>query len=139
MNTKNLFVIDANIIVSAFLAKEGKARHALDKAQTDGVVLMSVEVLSELEKVLSRPKFDKYLIVAERKSLLARLIKTVQFVDIAETVKICRDPKDDKYLELAVNGKATYIVSGDSDLLVLNPFKNIPILKIQDFLALDFL
>lgn len=139
MSAKNLFVIDANIIVSAFLAKEGKARQALDKAQTNGVVLMSVEVLSELEEVLSRPKFDKYLTATERKSLLARLIKTVQFVDIAETVKICRDPKDDKYLELAVNGKATYIVSGDSDLLVLNPFKNIPILKIQDFLALDFL
>ena len=135
MSIKNLFVVDANIIVSAFLSKEGKARQALDKAQTNGVVLMSVEVLAELQEVLARPKFDKYITVAERKSLLARLIKTVQFVDIAEIVEICRDPKDDKYLELAVNGKATYIVSGDADLLVLNPFKNIPILTVQDFLS----
>jgi putative PIN family toxin of toxin-antitoxin system len=137
MSIKNLFVVDANIIVSAFLSKEGKARQALDKSQTDGVVLMSVAVLAELQEVLARPKFDKYITVAERKSLLARLIKTAQFVDIAEVVKICRDPKDDKYLELAVNGKATYIVSGDADLLVLNPFKNIPILTVQDFLSLN--
>lgn len=109
----------------------------MDKAQASGLVLMSEAVLAELEEVLNRPKFDKYLTATERKLFLAGFVKTVQFVGIEETIKICRDPKDDKYLELAVGGKATCIVSGDADLLVLNPFRDIAILTIQNFLELD--
>jgi len=137
MSLERLFVLDTNIIVSASLVKEGKARKALDKAQSTGVVLMSVAVLAEVEEVLNRPKFDKYVTATERKLFLAGFVKTVQFVEIEETIKICRDPKDDKYLELAVDGKATCIVSGDADLLVLNPFRDITILTVQDFLELD--
>lgn len=99
------------------------------------VLLMSTPILSELEEVLARPKFDKYIASLERKLFLASLIKTVQFVDIQEKVEYCRDPKDDKFLELAVNGKANLIVSGDNDLLVLNPFRDIPILSIPKFLV----
>jgi putative PIN family toxin of toxin-antitoxin system len=137
MSSERLFVLDTNVIVSALLSKEGKARRALDKAQENGLVLMSVSVLAELEEVLARPKFDKYVTVIERRLFLSGFVKTVQFVEIQETVKICRDPKDDKYLELAVNGKATCLISGDADLLILNPFKGIPILTIQSFLELD--
>jgi len=68
---------------------------------------------------------------------LAGFVKTVQFVETEELIKICRDPKDDKYVELAVSGKARCIVSGDADLLVLNPFREITILTVQDFLELD--
>jgi uncharacterized protein len=48
---------------------------------------------------------------------------------IAERIVACRDPTDDKFLELAVNGRADFIVSGDTDLLALNPFRNIPIVS----------
>jgi uncharacterized protein len=128
------FVLDANLIVSALLNKKGKARQALDKAQTIGTVLMSVSILQELEEVLSRPKFDKYLTLVERQLFLTGFVKTVELVEVGETIEVCRDPKDNKYLELAVSGKATCIVSGDADLLVLNPFRNIPILSIPQFL-----
>jgi len=47
----------------------------------------------------------------------------------------CRDPKDNKFLELAVAGEATHIVTGDSDLLVLNPFRDIAVLTPSEFLA----
>jgi predicted nucleic acid-binding protein len=57
---------------------------------------------------------------------------------VREKIEICRDEKDNQYLELAINGQATCIVSGDSDLLVLNPFREIPILTIQEFLDNDF-
>jgi uncharacterized protein len=50
-----------------------------------------------------------------------------ELVSITEHIAACRDPKDDKFLELAVNGKADVIVSGDADLLALNPFRGIPI------------
>jgi uncharacterized protein len=48
-------------------------------------------------------------------------------VAIAERIVACRDPTDDKFLELAVNGHADPIVSGDGDLLALNLFRDIPI------------
>ncbi len=118
MSLKRLIVLDTNIIISAALVKEGKARKALDKAQETGVVLMSLPVLSELEEVITRHKFDKYITVVERKLFLASFVKTVKFVEVVEKIETCRDPKDDKYLELAVSGHATYIVTGDSDLLV---------------------
>ena len=56
-------------------------------------------------------------------------------VEIAETFTDCRDAKDNKFLELAVSGKADCIVSGDADLLVLNPFRGIPILTPREFLT----
>jgi uncharacterized protein len=49
-------------------------------------------------------------------------------VTIAERIVACRDPTDDKFLELAINGQADAIVTGDLDLLVLNPFQGIPII-----------
>jgi predicted nucleic acid-binding protein len=59
-------------------------------------------------------------------------------VVIHERIEVCRDEKDNQYLELAIDGQATCIVSGDSDLLILNPFREIPILTIQEFLDNDF-
>ncbi len=55
-------------------------------------------------------------------------------VEIVEKVRVCRDPKDDKILDLAINGQATYIVSGDKDLLVLNPFRGVKIVSAEEFL-----
>lgn len=51
-------------------------------------------------------------------------------------ITACRDPKDDKFLELAVSGRATHIISGDTDLLTLNPFRGIAILPPRAFLEL---
>ena len=50
-----------------------------------------------------------------------------ELVAITERIAACRDPTDDKFLELAINGRADLIVSGDGDLLALNPFHDIPI------------
>lgn len=49
-------------------------------------------------------------------------------------IKACRDPKDDKFLEAAVSGQATHLITGDADLLVLDPFQGIRILPPQEFL-----
>jgi predicted nucleic acid-binding protein len=56
-------------------------------------------------------------------------------VPITTSVKECRDPKDDKFLELAISGGASYIVSGDADLLTLHPFRGIAVITPQDFLV----
>ena len=67
---------------------------------------------------------------------LIALLKEVELVEVTEEVAACRDAKDNKFLELAINGQADCIVSGDDDLLVLSPFREIPILKPREFLTM---
>jgi predicted nucleic acid-binding protein len=57
-----------------------------------------------------------------------------ELIEIKESITICRDSKDDKFLELAISGKADFIITGDQDLLVLNPFRNIEIIAANEFL-----
>jgi uncharacterized protein len=128
------FVLDANVLISASLFSQGKPRQALKKAQSTGVLLMSDSTFDELERVLSRPKFDKYLPLSQRIEFLQDLAETVQFINVMAQIIECRDPKDNQYLELAVSGRADCIVTGDEDLLVLNPFRDIKILTAQAFL-----
>lgn len=128
------FVFDTNVIVSALLFKTSVPRQALEHARTHGSLLLSVPTLQELNAVLNRPRFDKYISQHERKLFFGVLLREVEQVAIVESVMVCRDPKDDKFLEVAVNGKATCIISGDRDLLDLHPFRTIPILTPQAFL-----
>ena len=119
------FVFDTNVIVSAALLAGSVSKQAFDKALDGGTVLISVPVLLELAEVLSRKKFKKYLLEEERMRFMVALLKEAELVEITETVTDCRDAKDNKFLELAVNGKAACIVSGDEDLLALNPFRGL--------------
>ena len=97
---------------------------------------MSADTISELNEVLGREKFDKYLTEEERELFLRSLLQNARLVNIREKVRVCRDPKDDMFLELAVSGAADYIVSGDDDLLALHPFRNVQILTPEAFLTI---
>jgi len=129
------FVLDTNVVVSAALLAGSIPRQAFDNALEKGRVLISVPVLLELAEVLSRKKLNKYLLEEERMRFLVALLKEAELVEVTEAVTDCRDAKDNKFLELAVSGEADYIVSGDQDLLVLNPFRGIPILTPREFLS----
>jgi putative PIN family toxin of toxin-antitoxin system len=128
-------VIDTGVVVSAVLLPRSIPRQAFDAALDHGRVLLSSATAAELDEVLRRPKFDRYTEEHKRLEFLAALIRQAETIEIDETVTGCRDPKDDKYLELAINGRASHLVSGDSDLLVLNPFRGVPILRPQAFLS----
>ena len=134
MPTEAHFVFDTNVIVSALLLKRSVARQAFNKALDQGKLLLSLATLEELNDVLRRDSFDKYISEDERLEFLAALVREAILVEIAETISECRDPKDNKFLELAISGNAAYIVSGDDDLLVLDPFRGIPILAPRPFL-----
>lgn len=83
---------------------------------------------------MAKEKLKPYLMPEEREQFIIALLRESIFIDIKESIRICRDPKDDKFLELAVNGGAGCIISGDEDLLILNPFRDIPIIKPDEFL-----
>jgi uncharacterized protein len=131
------FVVDTNVLVSRLLLPESIPGQSFAKAQATGDLLVSDETLSELAEVLSRPKFDKYLPAKECKKFFSLLAPLCIKVEIVQPIQACRDPHDDKFLELAVNGSADFILSGDSDLLALHPFQENPILSPVKYLQSD--
>ncbi len=95
-----------------------------------------METLHELEDVLLRARFERYQAIAVRRKFLESIEPYLEAVSVRTRISICRHPKDDKFLELAVDGRADLIVTGDNDLLVLNPFRGVPIITPMDYLAL---
>jgi len=134
VRTDHKLVIDTNLWVSRLLMPNGTAAKAVDQALAWGIPLMSEETLTELSDVLSRSKFDRYVSREDRQHFLRLLGGVVRLVPITHRVAACRDPKDDKFLHVALNGEAQVILTGDADLLVLHPFHGVEILSPTDFL-----
>ena len=95
----------------------------------------AAEHADELAEVLARPKFDPYVSREARREFIRMLGGVMQIVPIIRRVAVCRDPRDDKFLEVALAGEAAAIISGDKDLLVLNPWHGIPILTPAAFIV----
>jgi len=88
----------------------------------------------ELREVLNRTRFRKYFTVEDTAAFLGQLMEGVDWIEPEIRLRVCRDPKDDKFLELALSAKATHIVTGDLDLLVLDPYESVRIVSPRDFL-----
>jgi putative PIN family toxin of toxin-antitoxin system len=129
-------VVDTNIVVSGLLFPRSDINLALSKAQTYEM-LASEATKQEVIEVLSKPKFDRYLSLEIRKQLAAEYIRACEAAQVHTVIQACRHPKDDKFLELAVDGRADLILTGDNDLLVLNPFRSIRIMPPKLFLELE--
>ena len=128
------FVVDTNVLISHLLMPDSTPGKALKCALHMGELLVSDDTLSELAEVINRPKFDKYLYTQDRKKFFEVLAPLCIRVEIIRPVQACRDPNDDKFLEVAINGTADFILSGDKDLLALHPFHDIPILSPTEYL-----
>ncbi len=129
-------VFDTNVIISAVLFNNSVPGQAFIRALSHGTILVSSALVGELSRVLGRDRFDRYVTREERDAFLASLIRESSLIEISQAVQVCRDPEDDQILELAVNGNAAYIVTGDADLLILNPFRGIEIVTPAEFLQL---
>ncbi len=129
-------VLDTNVLISALLLPSSKPRRVLDTVSRHGKVLLCFELLAELYSVLKRKQFRKYVDEEDIRSFLAALTREAEWVELTTRIKVCRDPKDDKLLELATSGAANYLITGDSDLLALHPFQGILILSPEPFLRL---
>ena len=137
MKSKRGYVFDANVLVSAALFHRGLPAQAVAAALDAGILLVSDDLVRELSDVLSREKFEPYVSEADRARFLQSVLHQSRLIEVVDVIQACRDPDDDKYLETAVSGAAECIVSGDEDLLVLHPFRGIPILSPRD--SLDYL
>jgi uncharacterized protein len=135
VSPKPRFVFDNNVLVSALLFEHSVPGQAFYAALNAGVILLSAATFVELSAVLCRPKFDRYVTPEERERFLAMLLAQSALIEVSDHLQECRDPKDDKFLELALSGGAACLVSGDRDLLALNPFRGVPILTPSDFVA----
>lgn len=127
-------VIDTGVAVSAVLLSRSVPRQAFDAAATWGKLLVSAATIAELDEVLRRTKFNKYIPEEKRLEFLAALVQEAEQVEVTEVITACRDAKDNKFLELAISGKASHILSGDGDLLALHPFRGIAVVTPQAFL-----
>lgn len=119
-------VVDTNVLVSAALKRQSMPGMTALLVERRGGLLKSLATEQQLFGVIARPHLAS-LIDPEAQAWLRKLMAAADLVTITERIAACRDPTDDKFLELAVNGHADLVVSGDGDLLALNPFRDIPI------------
>lgn len=100
------------------------------------MLILTHGLLQELTDVLARPYFVARLNAGIRAAIPLTLAGVATFVQPNERIRACRDPKDDQFLEAAIAGAAEFVVSGDADLLSLDPFRGIRIVNPAAFLAL---
>jgi putative PIN family toxin of toxin-antitoxin system len=120
-------VVDTNVFVSAALKGSSWSGSTVRWLDRFGVLLKTGVTEQEVMEVLRRPRIAPKIAPVFLDNV-RRMFAAAELVAIIEPVTGCRDPDDDKFLELAVNGRADVIVSGDDDLLVLDSFRGIPII-----------
>lgn len=129
-------VFDTNIFISAAFFTNPKPAVPLRHAARNNLILRSTTTLAELAATMERSKFDRYASLAARRDFVGFIYATVHVVRIERQIRACRDPKDDKFLDVAVNGSADTIVTGDVDLLALHPFEGISIVTPAAYLEI---
>ncbi len=134
MTEQLCWVFDTNTLISRLLTPGGIPAKAVDHALDSGVLLVSEDTLNELALVLDRPKFDPYISREDRRRFIKLLGGVARIIPITRRVQACRDPKDDMFLDVALNGEAKAIITGDRDLLALDPFHGVRIIKPAEFM-----
>jgi len=128
MTSSPRIVIDNNVLISRLLIPDSIPAQAVRKAVQTGQLLVSDATLLELAVVLARPKFDPYVTIEDRQEFIRLLGRVAERIPVVYRVQACRDPKDNQILDVAVNGAADLIVTGDRDLLALGCYQGVPIL-----------
>lgn len=122
-------VIDTNVWVSRLVLADSVSARAVDKALAQFEIVVSEASVEELADVLSREKFDRYVSLQDREEFLRRLLQVTTMVSVLSEISDCKDPKDNRFLALALDSESDWIVSGDAHLLALNPWRGIEIVS----------
>ncbi len=135
MNFDRPIVIDTGVLVSAAIRPQSVPALALERALLHYEVCASHATFAELQVVLSRSKFDRYASPEMRQAFVDGLRRQLRMVDVLQLVSECSDPKDDKFLALALAVNAEMIVASDPHLTQMHPWRAIPILPPAAFLV----
>ncbi|MEM1223244.1 MAG: putative toxin-antitoxin system toxin component, PIN family [Verrucomicrobiota bacterium] len=134
-DSKPRVVLDTNLLISRALTPSSLTASAVRLIIDHCNLMVSQATMDEFATTLTRVQSKGYVKQDEALALITAYKEMVEWIPIIEHVQECRDPKDDKFLDLAINGGAEYIITGDKDLLVLHPFRGTDILTAKDFLA----
>ncbi len=129
-------VVDTNVLVSAALLPASTSAKALLYAVEHYQLVQSEATWEEFCEVISRAKFDRYFNGNDRSNFILSIARASEFMDVTACVNDCSDPKDNKFLELVISAHATIIVSGDSHLQSMHPYRDIAIFNPQGLLTL---
>lgn len=132
-----IIIFDTNVLISAALIKNSPTEKSLQKAIEYGLLAFSKQTLNELIEILKRPKFERYLSKVERQEFLKKILSVSLIFSPSRKFEICRDPRDNIFLDLIFESQADYLITGDQDLLVLNSFESAKIILPSDFSGLQ--
>lgn len=138
MNQNNYqnIVFDTNALVSAAIIPASISRRALLQAAGSFQLIHSAATWDELSEVIARKKFDRYFSGDSRSEFLLLIARISRIMQTSTLITDCPDPKDNKFLELAVDGEAKIIVSGDAHLTNMHPFREIAIVTPAEFMRI---
>ncbi|QMT31385.1 putative toxin-antitoxin system toxin component, PIN family [Alysiella filiformis] len=133
---KRHVVIDTNILISAVILPHSILRQVIEKAKDEYILCASHETMNEFVEVINRPKFLKYFANPDdRQQFITLVERASQIIEVIHEVTDCTDPKDNKFLSLALSANAIYLVTGDKkDLLAMNPYHGVEIITARAFL-----
>ena len=126
-----LVVIDTNVWISGLLSRTGPPALLTRKVVQDGQAVFTAQTFAELKDRLWRPKFDRYVTIEQRTKLLSDIESSALWVEVPPTIAsttYCRDAADDMFIHAALTAQATWLVTGDDDLLCLHPLDTLQIL-----------
>ena len=122
-------VLDTNVLISAALLPQSVPVRLLQHVLVRSRLVFSQATFTELETRLWKPKFDRYVSLETRRSLLADLSAVAEWVAPKSTARHSRDADDDAFIHAAIEGGTTWLVSGTEDLLVLGRVQAVEIIR----------
>ena len=135
MKSRRRIVFDTNALISAAILQNSISNHALTLAAAQFEIVVSDATWIEFETRIERPKLFRYFgnLEAQREEVVKTIGRVVKHVVVQTTITDCRDPDDNKFLALALDSAAEFIVTGDRDLLDLHPWRDVQVLTAGDF------
>jgi len=130
MKSKRI-ILDTNLWISFLISKNLTEIDNLVQTK-DTTLIFSNESLEEFIEVVKRPKFEKYFSKKDIEKLLDIFDQFAELIKVKSEIDICRDPKDNFLLNLAIDGKVDYLVAGDKDLLILEKIKKTKIITFRN-------
>lgn len=133
-------VFDTSTLIGALLLPNSVPRRALNAALAQCEMCASEATLAELESVIGRAKFDRYLDRATRRAFFDQVSRQMRLFAVADEdearlPRACRDPRDNKFLALVLSSDADILVSSDADLVSMDPYEGVAVMIAADFLA----